>query len=62
MYTRSRKEYDAEMDIYINEGAMDRGDGSSGSGGSGGSGGSAYGDLQFIILSLVVSAIVIFFL
>jgi hypothetical protein len=57
MYTRSRKDSDAEMDIYINEGTMDRGDGS-----SIGSGGSADGDLQFIILSLVVSAIVIFFL
>lgn len=57
MYTRSRKDSDAEMDIYINEGTMDRGDGS-----SIGSGGSADGDLQFIILSIVVSAIVIFFL
>jgi hypothetical protein len=54
MYTRSRKDSDAEMDIYINEGTMDRGDGSSG--------GSTDGDLQFIILSIVVSAIVIFFL
>ena len=53
MYTRSRKDSDAEMDIYINEGAINRDDGH---------GGSNDGDLQFIILSLVVSAIVIFFL
>jgi len=54
MYTRSRKDSDAEMDIYINEGTMDRGDMSSS--------GANDGDVQFIILSLVVSAIVIFFL
>ena len=54
MYTRSRKDSDAEMNIYINEGAIDRDDGSSS--------GSTDGDLQFIILSLVVSAIVVFFL
>ena len=57
MYCRTRKDSDAEMEIYINEDCEmlrtdDRDDGSGGSD----------GDLQFIILSIVVSTIVIFFL
>jgi hypothetical protein len=54
MYCRSRKDSDAEMEIYMHEGTINRDDGSSFPMGP--------SDLQFIILSAVVCGIMFFFL